>query len=194
MTSPIPHEAFPVWQHKVRRILTSADGTKITVEAGLHYLAGNSRPYFSITGEVRYARADKRGRRYYRRGADACGCCHDEILKAVADTPAEGLWRDVIALHLSDDLGQPMHAVANACYHLGIGKYAEANDAQAQSHLRLTDKQFADLKAVLAGLADDGEREAHVRDLALRLAEAWQQEAQRGIEVLKRLAELGDSA
>jgi len=192
MTSPSPREAFPTWQHRVVKTYMATDGTKIAVEAGLHYLPGNSRPYFSVVGEVRYARADKRGHRYYRREPDACGCCHEEFLEAIAGTEDAGSWRDLIALHLSDDQGKPMHSVANACYHLGIGKYAEANDARAQSHLRLTDKQFADLKAVLAGLADDGEREAHVRDFALRLAEAWQQEAQRGIEVLKRLAGAND--
>ena len=194
MTSPSPRESFPTWQHRVVKTFTAADGTKITVEAGLHYLAGNTRPYFSVVGEMRYARTDKRGRRYYRREPDACGCCHKEILKAVAGTPAEGLWLDVIALHLSDDRGQPMHAVANACYHLGIGKCSGGHNAHAQSHLRLTDEQFRDLRAALASLAGDTEREAHVQQFVHHAAAAWQKEAQRGVEALNRLAELGDSA
>jgi hypothetical protein len=188
MKSQSPGKVFPTWQHRVVKTYTAADGTKITVETGLHYLPGNSRPHFSVVGEVRYARVDKRGRRYYRREPDACGCCHEEILRAVAGTGDEVWWRAVIALHLSDDRGEPMHAAANACYHLGIGKHSERHDAHAQSHLRLTNGQFADLRAALDGLASDTEREAHVRDFVLRLADVWQQEAQRGIEALRRLA------
>jgi hypothetical protein len=190
MKSQSPSGAFPTWQHRVVKTYTAADGTKITVEAGLHYLAGNSRPYFSVVGEVRCAQIDKRGRRYYRREPDAFGCCHEEILKAVAGTPGEGLWRDVIALHLSDDRGQPMHAVENACYHLGLDdKYSDKNDERAQSHLRMNDREFKDLKKGLASKGSVASRVQYVTDVCARLATTvWKAEAERGMEALRRLA------
>lgn len=85
---------------------------RISVEAGLHHLQGNSRPYFSVTGEIGRPGA---------RDCDTCGCIHPEIL---------AYWPElapVIALHLSDDLGQPMHMEANGWYQLA-GYYSGADE------------------------------------------------------------------
>lgn len=74
---------------------------------GLHYLRGNSAPYFSLTME---------GGRYNTRAArediDSCGCNHEEILRRWPR------FADLAALHLSDINGEPMHAEANGVYHL----------------------------------------------------------------------------
>lgn len=90
-------------------------GTEIIfVKAILQHLKGNKSPYFSITGEI-WERNKRTGE---KKGRDsvACGCIHDDILKAFP-----GLY-DLIALHLSDIDGSPMHAVENGYYYLRQGK------------------------------------------------------------------------
>ncbi len=62
------------------------------VYGGLHYLKGNSSPYFTLTY-------------WYKRGSDEHGGAgHEEILKHFPDLA------DLAALHLSDIDGVPMHA------------------------------------------------------------------------------------
>jgi hypothetical protein len=74
----------------------------LTAEAVLEHIEGNSRPYFSVTGTV-----EANG--YFVSG----GCLHDIISRLCPDL------RLVIPLHLSDDTGEPMHAIENALYHAG---------------------------------------------------------------------------
>lgn len=98
------------WSHKyvsVRRLRANNGWFKrggiICVTAGLSHLRGNARPYFSVTADIAYSRA------HSPRG---CGCMHDEVLK---------YWptlAPVVALHLCDDTGMPMHAEANGWYSL----------------------------------------------------------------------------
>ena len=100
----------------------------LRVNAYLHQME-NQAPYFSITGEI------------YVPGEDdirAGGCIHDEILKAWP-----GL-RPLVALHLCDVRGVPMHGVENAWYWAG-GTHWELNkDGRTEpsevlaSHLRIT--------------------------------------------------------
>lgn len=92
--------ATPEWPHH-----------RLVVTAGLHKLAGNDRPYWSITAEV----INKR-----RRGdnaIEAAGMQHELI---VGHFPELG---PVVALHLSDVHGVPMHAVENARYWLGLSGF-----------------------------------------------------------------------
>lgn len=77
---------------------------KFTVEAGLHQLGGNQRPYFSVTAEIRRLRASD---------CNSCGCMHEEVIRHFP------VLKPVIALHLCDDTGYPMHAEANGWYALG---------------------------------------------------------------------------
>jgi hypothetical protein len=103
------------WTHRftaVKPCPTYASRCNIKVEAGLHHLEGNSRPYFSVTGEI------------YRPGArdcECCGCIHDEIAKHWPEL------QPIIALHLSDDTGMPMHGAANSWYQLA-GYYNGAGE------------------------------------------------------------------
>jgi len=83
-----------------------ADRETLTVYAGLHDIKGNSAPYFSITGSVRDGKIT-RGDPVTR-----CGCLHDEILEHFPSLA------DLVALHLSDINGKPMHAEANGWYDL----------------------------------------------------------------------------
>lgn len=77
----------------------------LTATAGLHLLGGNSRPYFSVTGDIRRPGAND---------IDTGGCIHDEIL---AHWP---VLAPVVAVHLADDTGTPLHAVENGRYWLGL--------------------------------------------------------------------------
>lgn len=75
-----------------------------TVYGGLHYIKGNSAPYFSLTcWEHRkgFPSQDEGG------GAD-----HESILKFFPR------FADLAALHLSDIDGAPMHAIENGFYWL----------------------------------------------------------------------------
>jgi len=99
---------YPEYQHRYRSTrgcpaLGYGPKAQIRVDACLHYIRGNHAPYFSVTADV-YIPG--------RRDIEACGCLHDDILK---------FWpklAPVIALHLSDDKGVPMHAEANGWYQL----------------------------------------------------------------------------
>jgi len=115
---------FPTWQHKYtsRRMCPTAgygSNAQIKVEAGLHYLQGNDRPYFSVTADVKGSQGE------------AGGCMHTEIAK---------YWpklAPIIALHLSTDQGEPMHAEANGWYSLagyfgGAGERYHAGNSEKQ--------------------------------------------------------------
>lgn len=113
----------------------------IYANAILQHLKGNKAPYFSITGEI--WKCNKYGLKY---GQDcvACGCLHDEI-----EEHFPGLFSDVIALHLSDMDGTPMHAVENGWYWYQQDKDEGLDYIRCPKELRnydITDKQgFADL-------------------------------------------------
>jgi len=74
---------------------------RLSCHACLHYLKGNSSPYFSITGDITTGG-----------GHIAGGCLHDDILKAWPKLA------DLVALHLSDIDGAPTYPVENGFYHL----------------------------------------------------------------------------
>jgi hypothetical protein len=107
------------WLHKftsTRACPTAGYGKQaiITVEAGLHKLQGNDRPYFSVTAQIASSRR-------WIASPRACGCLHDEIAKYYPKLAP------IIALHLCDDTGTPMHAEANAWYWLA-GYYGGAGE------------------------------------------------------------------
>jgi hypothetical protein len=108
---------FPEWQHRFRanklmhRESWQTRRQRIGVDAGLHYLQGNTLPYFSVTGWM--------GQNEER--AHSFGCLHDKILKYWPELAP------VVALHLSDSNGVPMHAEANAWYQLA-GYYGGVNE------------------------------------------------------------------
>ena len=47
---------------------------RITVNGGLHFIRGNSTPYFAITAE--------------QPGLGICGCCHDDIERIFPGRPS----------------------------------------------------------------------------------------------------------
>lgn len=62
----------------------------LVVEYGMHYIQGNSMPYFAITTQG--------------------GCMHNEVKKIFPELA------ELIRYHLVDQNGQPMHYIANAMY------------------------------------------------------------------------------
>lgn len=117
---------------------------RLIVKGGLHYIRGNSAPYFSITADL-----DEKSRSGIWREVGG-GCMHDEILKHFPN------FKPLVDLHLSDIDGSPMHAASNANYiaqggcwlgntflHRGGPKYKvratdEDNIAALARHLRIT--------------------------------------------------------
>lgn len=86
---------------------------RMYVHAGLNKLAGNPRPYWSVTADLHEMIRMKNGR--LRKGRMvAAGSLHDEIVEHVPELAP------IVALHLSDDEGTPMHAVENALHWMGL--------------------------------------------------------------------------
>lgn len=79
---------------------------RIQAQGGLHHLRGNAHPYFSLTATQ--DRAAGNGRWV----EDSGGTMHAEILRHWPELA------DLVALHLSDPQGVPMHAAENAFYWL----------------------------------------------------------------------------
>lgn len=93
------------WTHQYKTSRTISyykSPANMRVTAGLHAL-GEQRPYFSVTAEIIENRHG---------GISACGCMHEEVLKHFPSLAK------IVALHLSDDDGKPMHAKANGWYWL----------------------------------------------------------------------------
>jgi hypothetical protein len=88
---------------------------ELTVTAELVKRAGNSYPYYSITGTVK--KLDKRFRDPYVAG----GCIHDTILEHYPELAP------LVKVHLSEADGVPMHAEANARYWAGLSTYPDGS-------------------------------------------------------------------
>jgi hypothetical protein len=84
---------------------------RITAKGGLHYMKGNSKPYFSVTGDI--DRKADNGRWV----DDMGGCIHDEIAKHFPHLVP------LIAFHLRDIDGAPMHGGGNGYFWLVGGQF-----------------------------------------------------------------------
>jgi hypothetical protein len=103
------------------------------------------RNYFSVTGEISTERERAKG------NCQSCGCIHEEVLNAFPQLAP------LVALHLSDLDGVPMHAEANGFYWLagnlgGLGaKYHGGSGRDGKSaieclrifaeHMRISDTE-----------------------------------------------------
>ena len=108
-------------------------GLRFVVNGGLHYIKGNSAPYFGITASG------------YDNGSEFGGCCHEIILEHFPQ------FADLVALHLSDHDGAPMYAVENGFYHLGGTRWQRPKFDVAAKHFRITEAEARQLVADLFG-------------------------------------------
>lgn len=88
------------------------NGETLTVTSALVHLQGNARPYFSCTADVTRGPGNR-----FARG----GCLHEEILEHFPNLAP------IVAVHLADDDGVPMHA-ADAAYWAGMSSMAPNDD------------------------------------------------------------------
>lgn len=160
----------------------------------LYLLGGNERPHWSVQGEERNLR---------RQGdyqVECCGCMHDEVLRYFPDLAP------LVALHLSDDLGRPMHAAANMAYWLGFSRRYDTSPSYgpqppdlgiaarlwrvAEDDARALQER---VEAIVAGV-DDPDGRYGIASAALRsIAEAehhdrWHAEHEAGLALVADLA------
>jgi hypothetical protein len=153
---------------------------------------GNQRPYFSLTGETWEPR--KRDR------SGISGAIHDEILAVWPEL--EPLAR----LHLSDENGEPMHAIANAIYWAGLSTYGngrpmsprdeygrypvetdesglEWSPVMLAKHLRVSEDEARSARAYVVGafFNPDGAMAFIVRTLGDR----WKREAVEALDLIQ---------
>jgi len=133
------------------------------IESGLHKLAGNKHAYWSSTALV-----------YRNSREDMAGCCHDLIVALVPDLAP------VVAVHLADENGTPMYAIANGMYHLGLSAYPDALNLDAFARLwRLTAAETETTKAHVAEGDDSDAQRAILESIATGMAFKWKTEADR---------------
>lgn len=140
-------------------------GIKCIVNIQLTKFKGQA-PYFSVTGEA-YRITGRQG----RPPMIASGCIHDYIQQVTSR------FDDVIALHLSDIDGTPMHAVENGLYWLGQNKYQALDTEEAKRHFRCTDSEIIELLA-----AYKHGKQVYIDYIDKHLRPRWRQEAQAVID------------
>lgn len=107
-------------------------GHTIKVDANIEHIGSNRMPHFSITGEIYRVENPEKCR---ESNMTHCDCIHEEIERYFPElTP-------IIALHLSDSNGMPMHCIANACYWAGLTKYEKPKADVLASHLRISESK-----------------------------------------------------
>lgn len=120
MNTRIAHKEYK------KRYYDNGTQHRLTVIAELYKLGSNPRPHFSVTGSLEY---QARNNRWV---LESCGSIHEDILKAIPEL------EPVIAVHLADDDGTPMHAYANASYWAGHTEYQELDIDMLAKHLRIS--------------------------------------------------------
>lgn len=127
----------------------------MVVKFGLHHIRGNEKPHFSVTVDG------------YENGRESFGgCCHDMVLQHFPTLA------DIVALHLSDIDGAPMHAEANGIYWLGgivnipgiSSSYMDKSASECirifAEHARVTEKDAVRLAGQIAITRKDSGKDA----------------------------------
>lgn len=155
--------------------------------AFVQLLAYDDQPArFSVTGDV------------YRAGKmETCGAIHDEIAHHFPELAP------LIALHLCDRAGAPLHDLENTRYWMGLSRAAPsptAHDRLASAegagfawmpeivarHLRVSVEDALVLRAYVAG---DGNETEALKFVLNSLRAGWQKEADAAIELLRALSQ-----
>ncbi len=135
-------ETSPAW------IRTEALAYSIVAKGGLHFIKGNHDAYFSLTGDVYRGFVD-RDQQFVKTAEDMGGCIHDELLKHWPELAP------LVALHLSDSKGVPMHCLDNGFYYVahlipGCGDRSAFNLSFAKRHYGQADYTAEECIAIMA--------------------------------------------
>ena len=149
---------------------------KLRAFAKLELIGGNPKPHFSLTGEE----TNRRGT------VECCGMMHDELLEHWPNL------KPLADIHLSEDDGVPMHAVANAWYWAGGNKEwckgAKNDPPRADylaSHLRIP---LADAEAMVSRVAAGEMNKEDMHRFVEAQKPRWKAEAEAAIALIKSLA------
>lgn len=170
---------------ETRTIRRYGENHKLTVTLRLYSLGGQA-PHFSATAVETYRGREEGG-----------GAMHDDIVKAFPK------FAPVVAVHLSDEHGVPMHAVANMAYWLGYTKYKTASVRYPDgtykqdeplpywpyvcSHWRITEKEAREADNFVRTYVRNGQgtHADALGILALAMAPRWQAEADAALAIIR---------
>lgn len=204
MATKIHHKEF--WRDSPASEREYWKAGRITIECCLHQLDGNPRPYFSVTATIHTTPIKPKT----DRGFIAGGCLHGEVLKVMPELAP------LVALHLCDDDGSPMHAEANGWYNLagalgGMGERYHAGNAKRQhwkdepinrdfdgyrestpdeclaSFARHCRINMAEAHAIAEQVKANENPRQHWKLVCELMRPRWKAEAEAGIELLKSL-------
>jgi hypothetical protein len=99
------------------------------VTYGMHYILGNSMPYFSITGSTWRERTRRQCDNEIIWEEDSCGCLHDIIARR------KKVLAPLIPFHLADQNGLPMYYLENGYY------WYKENLETFKSYIRLSEDE-----------------------------------------------------
>jgi hypothetical protein len=149
----------------------------ISATAQLVHLSGNTRPYFSVTGEIRNLRRKEDNQ------IETCGCIHEEIAEHFPELSP------LITLHLSDDDGTPMHAAANGAYFLGFMQFKPDRTPDFEAFAQLWRITEEDARTIYHLATMHRTPIAYIEMMAAQQAERWAREAANGLALIRKLAD-----
>lgn len=144
---------------------------------------------FSVTAELYEGRTRQTGRKRYEKGLepDSLGAMHETILEWVPELAP------VVALHLADPSGVPMHAVANGWYYYSgsareyeqrqvlAGKSWYAKEYATSDHDRAAQALHISPAELPTGLTKD-----EFESFAESLRQRWEESARAARELIER--------
>ena len=160
---------------------------RMKVRAELVHRNGNTKPYFSITGEVERRAGNNRW--VFESG----GAIHDQIAQQMPEL------KPLLLVHLADDNGVPMHAFENAGYWAGQTKYQQLDLETLADHLRVTRQEAFEMIEYIYhswGELDSITTPAMAWKDACEhydLPAKWQQDADAARKMLNQLAQLEEA-
>lgn len=159
------------------------DGTHLVIEIEERDNTGTLSPGFAVTVDGYDRHGTRTGRQYkaIAKDIDFGGCCHDLVLQAAPELAP------VVAVHLANQDGVPMHAVANGWYfYTGKArKYEIDNYGQeyADRHGTNHERAAAALNIPPADLPEGLDKEGF-EEFAASLSERWLKMAQEARKVM----------
>lgn len=164
------------------------DGSYLEIHVEERDDSGTLSPGFSITGSLWEKRGTWSGRARARNGRDSDlgGCIHEEILKHAPHL------EPIVKVHLADQDGTPMHALANGWYEY-TGKsqaYEIEHYGQAYADRRGTPhERAAEALHIPAADLPEGLDQGGFADFVQSLVETWEAQAGAARQILSELVD-----